>query len=218
MPLQASATSSVVFASTIVLPSRSTGMPAVSMQNDAVCAAKSCSGNAIAFITIAGSGIMNTRNAIGKASSRRQPGAEDQPHEPGDHDDQREALQEQLRADAADDEHQQAARQQHGPERRRPRLARPQRLAPLPDEVERERQDQEAVRVVLLGRPLPHERREHVRVERGERQDRRQGPEARGADEDPGGSATDSLCVRRFWFHRSPGMPPLGVGRGMSEG
>ena len=71
IPLHASATSRVVDASVITFPSRSTGIPAACMQNVAVCAAKSCSGNATAFITIAGSGIMNTRNARGKASSRR---------------------------------------------------------------------------------------------------------------------------------------------------
>ena len=109
IPLHASTTSSVVFDSTIVFPSRSTGIPATSMQNVADCAAKSCSGNAIAFITIAGSGIMKTRNASGNTSSRRNAAPRISHTSPASTTIEREPLQEQLRPDRPHDQHQQAA-------------------------------------------------------------------------------------------------------------
>ena len=105
MPLHASATSSVVSARAITLPSRSTGMPAACRQNVAVCAANSCSGKAIAFITIAGSGTMKSRNARGNASGPSHAVPRIRPHEAGHDDDDRAALQEELGARRTHDEH-----------------------------------------------------------------------------------------------------------------
>ena len=61
IPLHASATSRLVFASTMTLPSRRTGIAMADNVSSAPFDARSCSGNVIALITMAGGGTMSSR-------------------------------------------------------------------------------------------------------------------------------------------------------------
>ena len=67
IPLQASATASVVSASLIIFPSRKTGISSIERETVATFDAKSCMGKVIFPIRIDGMGIMNIKNAMGKS-------------------------------------------------------------------------------------------------------------------------------------------------------
>ena len=73
IPLHASATSRLVLARMITLPSRSTGTAHAWMAVVPTREASSCSGNAIWLNTIAGSGIISSMNASGQPRTRRCP-------------------------------------------------------------------------------------------------------------------------------------------------
>ena len=71
IPLHASFTSSVIAGSVRMFPSRSTGTSAARSNSSPIRDATNCSDTVARSKTIAGSGIMNTRNASGKARTRR---------------------------------------------------------------------------------------------------------------------------------------------------
>ncbi len=164
MPLQASATSSVVLASTITLPSRSTGMRAQVQR---------------ALAKLRRDELQRERNLVEddrrqrnhqqekrdrKRQDSQEPGTEHEQHDPGDHDNERDAREEQLGAKRAG--HQEAERAEDGGQtdhRRTPRGNR-QALPALVHQVERDGDDQKAVRIVLVSFPVPDELKEHIPI------------------------------------------------------
>ena len=84
---------------------------------------------------------------------------------PRDHAEQRDARQEELRREAAGQEHEHAEHdhdESHGRGRRR---RRDEPAPPLPGKKQRHGHDDEAVRIVVVARPLPGERREDGKVD-----------------------------------------------------
>src|SRR5262249_5798746 len=90
--------------------------------------------------------------------------SEEKPDGAGEDANQRNAGEEQLGAEQTRQKHEKAGADEQQPDKRRLARSGPQRLPLLPGEVKRKRNDYEAVRVVLVARPLTDERREHGEV------------------------------------------------------
>src|SRR5450756_2477580 len=167
MPLQASATSRLVLLSMMTLPSRSTGTPASIKASSPNREARSCNGKAIWLKMIAGIGIISSRNASGNARIRRYC----QPYRNRTTPVRTPRIEMRVRNSSA-------------PRTPAPRTATPPRTtnqaqvrgpghglrqspAPFPHQVDRDRHDEEAVGVVVVGAPVVHQLDDDVAVENG---------------------------------------------------
>ena len=86
-----------------------------------------------------------------------------------DHADERDAREKQLRTELSGNQQEEARDNEHDARRARPRRRQPQRGAPFPRKERSERNDEEAMRVVVVARPLPGQRYHDPAVDPGER-------------------------------------------------
>ncbi len=111
--------------------------------------------------------------------------------QPAQHTNQGDPRQKQFGTKLPGDEAQQAEGKHQQPEGGLLERGAPQSLAPLPDEVPGERDDEEPVGVVFVVGPLPDQRRERVGVQPANR-----------ASHDKGGSGRPIDRGRKTWVHR----------------
>ena len=157
MPLQASATSSGMDGSTITFPSRKTGTPSRGSTPAATRDASNCKGKVIWLKTMAGIGIIRTRNARGNNKARRKFHPEKEDDQSGQQKQHGEAREENFGSHLSDDKDQQGEDVIARPLQEGRKGSWASRLAFLPDDESGKERNEEAMRKVRIMPPLRHQ-------------------------------------------------------------
>ena len=92
--------------------------------------------------------------------------SQNEQHDADEHADHRDSGQEEFRAEQSGDQHEHAPGHKDEPDAAAAYGKQLQTLTPLPGEICRERHDQEAVRVVLIHRPVVNQLQDDVPVQK----------------------------------------------------